>query len=230
MTGDMAVPVNSFEVSISFDQSFRHFNVPVAASNDDSTAVTPSVKSASAGDERRGERPLRHHGRVLVLGEGRRVAGAPDGLAALELERGDHFVGLAPAVDEHAAVVHDGRRVPFADGLTPAGRQLLGPRGRHGRRGDDAVAPRPAPLRPLAVSGRGHEREKGDDWPLGAWGGPGSLVFGLWWSLVSGSLGYQRLKTPKTERPKTDAPLTSSETPARGTGSPRCCPRAAGAS
>jgi hypothetical protein len=37
--------VKSREVSISFDQSFRHFNAPVAASNDDNTALVPSVKS-----------------------------------------------------------------------------------------------------------------------------------------------------------------------------------------
>ena len=151
MIGDMAVPVNSFDVSISFDQSFRHFSVPVAASNDDSTALTPSVKSrppATSGVE---NGPFDHHGRVLVLRERRRVARAPDRLAALQLERGDDFVRLAPAEDEHAAVVHHGRRVPFADGLTPAERQLLGPRGRHGGRRDDPVARRPAPLRPLAV-------------------------------------------------------------------------------
>ena len=43
MIGDIAVPVKSFDVSISFEKSFRHFSVPVAASNADSTAVTPSV-------------------------------------------------------------------------------------------------------------------------------------------------------------------------------------------
>ena len=43
MIGDIAVPVNSADVSISFDQSLRHFKAPVAASNDDSTALVPSV-------------------------------------------------------------------------------------------------------------------------------------------------------------------------------------------
>ena len=45
MIGDIAVPVKSRDVSISFDQSFRHFSAPVAASNDDSTALVPSVKT-----------------------------------------------------------------------------------------------------------------------------------------------------------------------------------------
>ena len=45
MIGDIAVPVKSRDVSISFDQSFRHFRAPVAASNDDSTALVPSVKT-----------------------------------------------------------------------------------------------------------------------------------------------------------------------------------------
>ena len=43
MIGDIAVPVNIFEVSISFDQSLRHFSAPVFASNADSTALVPSV-------------------------------------------------------------------------------------------------------------------------------------------------------------------------------------------
>jgi hypothetical protein len=47
MIGDIAVPVKSREVSISFDQSLRHLNAPVAASNDDKTALVPSVKSRS---------------------------------------------------------------------------------------------------------------------------------------------------------------------------------------
>jgi hypothetical protein len=45
MIGDIAVPVKRREVSISFDQSLRHFNPPVAASNDDNTALVPSVKT-----------------------------------------------------------------------------------------------------------------------------------------------------------------------------------------
>ena len=43
MMGDIAVPVNSFEVSISLEKSLRHLKAPVAASNADNTAVTPSV-------------------------------------------------------------------------------------------------------------------------------------------------------------------------------------------
>ena len=43
MIGDIAVPVNSFDVSISFDQSLRHFTSPVAASNAERTALVPSV-------------------------------------------------------------------------------------------------------------------------------------------------------------------------------------------
>jgi hypothetical protein len=43
MIGDIAVPVNSLDVSISFDQSFRHFKAPLDASNADRTALAPRV-------------------------------------------------------------------------------------------------------------------------------------------------------------------------------------------
>ena len=45
MIGDMAVPVNRRDVSISFDQSLRHFTSPVFASNAVRTALAPRVNS-----------------------------------------------------------------------------------------------------------------------------------------------------------------------------------------
>ena len=55
MIGDIAVPVNSRDVSISFDQSLRHFSSPVAASNAERIALVPSVKTrplATSGVEK----------------------------------------------------------------------------------------------------------------------------------------------------------------------------------
>ena len=43
MIGDIDVPVNRRDVSISLDQSFFHSTLPLAASNAISTAELPSV-------------------------------------------------------------------------------------------------------------------------------------------------------------------------------------------
>ena len=60
MIGDIAVPVKSFDMSISFDQSFRHFTAPVAASNALEHGGRAEREDPAAGDERRRERALRH--------------------------------------------------------------------------------------------------------------------------------------------------------------------------
>src|SRR5688572_9540988 len=46
MIGDIALTVNRRDVSISFDQSLRQRTFPVAASNAESTALVPSVKTS----------------------------------------------------------------------------------------------------------------------------------------------------------------------------------------
>ena len=74
MIGDMAEPVNSFDVSISFDQSLRHFNVPVAASNERQHGADPEREDrppATSGVE---NGPFDIMVGVLVLGERGRVA------------------------------------------------------------------------------------------------------------------------------------------------------------
>ena len=114
MIGDIAVPVNIFEVSISFDQSLRHFTRAGRRVERRQHRARAERVDDAVGDKRRGERPLRHVVGVLVLGEGGLVARRPDRLAGREVQRGHDLVGLLPAVDEDAAVGHDRRRVALA--------------------------------------------------------------------------------------------------------------------
>ena len=154
MIGDIAVPVKSFDMSISFDQSLRHFTAPVAASNAVSTAVVPSVKTrppATSGVE---NGPFDISRGVLVLVDRGLVALRPDRLACGQVEGGDDFFGILPAVDVDASVDDDRRRIALADRLLPLDRGLCRPRRGHRRLGHDAVAVR---ARATAATGRESE-------------------------------------------------------------------------
>ena len=70
---------------------------------------------AIARDERRRVRTLGHADGVLILRKRRRILLLPEHLAGLQIDGGDEFLGIAPAVNEDAVAGDDRGRIAFPD-------------------------------------------------------------------------------------------------------------------